>query len=663
MDLYALFAQLINAWASASSLFLAAAGLTLIFGVTRIINFAHGSFFMLGMYTAYSLIKFLGPYLLLTYGLPMGLSYWIAILATGPLIGFVGLMTEIFILRRIYKSPELVQLLATFAVVLVLNDASLFAFGPEDLMGPRVPGMGSSVELFSRPVPVYDLFLIVLGPLVLTVIWWILKRTRTGLYIRAASTDKETLQALGVNSNTLFTAVFCAGCMLAGWAGALELVRTPANLGIDLSVVTDCFVVVVIAGMGSITGAYFCAILLGVVKALCITVGSQTILGLSFEFSKLTLVTEFILMALILIFRPSGLFNTSANDFEEKANKSAYSSAYLYVYAKAPHLGFGSKTRGIKQFLKNIRWYFVALIFVGLCLLPLIVPQNSYVLILAIDVLIAVLFAASLHFLVSTGGLISFGHAAYFGVGAYASALLFKEQGFSMEECLLIAPLIGMCFGGLLGWLCTRLSGIYLAMLTLALAQLLWAICFQWDGFTGGSNGLSGIWPSEFWSTGQRFYELTLVLVALSLLFIQLLIRSPFGLTLKATRDSAKRALSLGVNVKTTQLIAFAVSAAFAGLAGALFAFSKGSISPDVLSLSRSVDSLVMVLLGGINSSLGPILGALSYTVLQDFAARDTEYWRACLGALILLLLFVLPNGLASVIQIFRRSRGKALQH
>ncbi len=649
MNLYALLVQLINGWASASSLFLSAAGLTLIFGVTRIINFAHGSFFMLGMYIAYTLIHVLGPYLLLTVGLPLGVGYWVAVLASGTLVGLIGLTTELLILRRIYKAPELVQLLATFAILLIINDATLYAFGPEDLLGPRAAGLSGPLDLLGRSVPSYDIFLIALGPLVLAGIWWTLKRTRIGLYIRAASTDKETLQALGVNSSNLFTFVFTFGCALAGWAGALELVRTPANLGADLSVVTDCFVVVVIAGMGSITGAYVCALLLGMIKAVCITLGSQTLLGFTIEFSKLTLISEFVLMAVILIFRPTGLFNAGNSDSDTSANKSAYAPL---PYVRADPRGFSLTQKLMQHHYTKVLG---VLVFVAMCALPALVEDNSYLLVIAIDILIAALFAASLHFLISYGGLISFGHAAYFGIGAYASALLVKTAHLSMEECLLLTPLICMVFGSLLGWLCTRLSGIYLGMLTLALAQLLWAICFQWDGLTGGSNGITGIWPSDRWSAHDNFYALTLALVTLSILILQRIIQSPYGLTLKASRDSARRALSLGVNVKRVQHIAFIISSAFAGLAGSLFAFSKGNISPDVLGLSRSVDALVMVLLGGINSSLGPLLGALAYTSLQDLVARDTQYWRACLGALILVLLFVLPSGLASLLQPLRR--------
>ena len=662
MDFYALLVQLINGWASASSLFLSAAGLTLIFGVTRIINFAHGSFFMLGMYGSYSLIKFLQPYLLSEFGLPYGLSYWIAVLATGPIVGVLGLFTELIVLRRIYKAPELVQLLATFALVLIINDATLFVFGAEDLLGPRAGGLSSSLDLFDRPVPTYDLFLIVLGPLVLGAMWWTIKRTRIGLYIRAASTDRETLQALGVNSKSLFTAVFSFGCAMAGWSGALELARTPANLGADLSVVTDCFVVVVIAGMGSIPGAYVCALLIGLVKALCITLGAQTFLGLTVEFSKLTLVTEFILMAIILIFRPSGLFSTNAYEPETSGNKSAHTSPALtntltrtLTRSLTLHPNPQSYTSTPKQSSDGALTLIGVLAFVSLCTLPVYTQVNSYVLVLGIEIMIATLFAASLHFLISTGGLISFGHAAYFGIGAYASALLVKTFHLSLEQCLCVAPFIGALMGVALGWLCTRLSGIYLGMLTLALAQLFWAICFQWDGFTGGSNGITGIWPSGFWSERENFYELTLVLVTLCLLTLRYIVNSPFGLTLRASRDSAKRAVSLGVNVKGAQQIAFALSAAFASLAGTLFAFSKGNISPDVLSLSRSVDALVMVLLGGVNSSLGPLIGAVSYTALQDFMTRETEYWRACLGALILGLLFLLPSGLASLQNVLRR--------
>jgi branched-chain amino acid transport system permease protein len=253
--------QLLNGLASASSLFLVAAGLSIIFGVTRIVNFAHGSLYMLGAYAAYSLVKlFQGAHLGGVY-----LGFWGGVLAAGVLVAVFGALLERLLLRRLYGSPELLQLLATFALVLVIRDFSLWVWGPEDLLGPRAPGLGGAVEIAGRKVPEYDLFLIALGPLVLLSLWLLLTRTRWGTLVRAATEDREMAGALGVNQAWLFTSVFALGSFLAGLGGAIQVPREPAVLTMDLSILSDVFVVVVVGGMGSIPGAYLAAVIIGVV--------------------------------------------------------------------------------------------------------------------------------------------------------------------------------------------------------------------------------------------------------------------------------------------------------------------------------------------------------------------------------------------------------------
>ncbi len=207
--------------------------------------------------------------------------------------------------------------------------------------------------------------------------------------------------------------------------------------------------------------------------------------------------------------------------------------------------------------------------------------RDDYTVVLATDILIAALFAASLQFLLGVGGMTSFGHAAYFGVGAYCAAVAVKA-GWPMPAAFALAP-VGAGFAAVVfGWFCVRLSGVYLAMLTLAFAQIIWSIVFQWDSVTGGSNGLVGIWPSEWLTDRTRYYFFTLVVVLAGYAALVRIGRSPFGFALRGVRDSALRAAALGIDVQRTQWQAFALAGAFAGVAGGLFAFSKGSISPGV---------------------------------------------------------------------------------
>src|SRR5712692_735598 len=297
MSLEAVLFQALNGLAAASSLFFVGAGLSLIFGVTRIINIAHGSFYMLGLYLAYTFATKVGG----------ALGFWGGIAAAGVLVAALGALIEMLLLRRIYQAPELFQLLATFALVLIINDATQYVWGPEDLLGPRAPGLRGSVEILGRNFPSYDLFLIVIGPLVLLLLHLMLAKTRFGRLIRAATQDREMVGALGVNQAMLFTVVFVLGAFLAGFGGALQVAREPANLSLDLIVISDAFVVVVVGGMGSITGAFLAAIIIAEVKALCIGLGVVHFGTFTVNFSKLTLVAEFLVMAVVLIARPYGL--------------------------------------------------------------------------------------------------------------------------------------------------------------------------------------------------------------------------------------------------------------------------------------------------------------------------------------------------------------------
>jgi len=619
MSLDAFAVQFLNGLASASTLFLIAVGLSLIFGVTRIVNFAHGSFYMLGIYVAYSLVSRMGG---------SALGFWISILLAALVVAVVGLVVELVLLRRIYQAPELFQLLATFAVVLIVRDATLAIWGPEDLLGPRVPGLKGSVEILGRQFPTYDLVLICIGPAVLAALWFVLTRTRFGVLIRAATQDRDMVGALGVNQAWLFSGVFALGAFLAALGGALQLPREPANLGIDLVAIGEAFVVVVVGGMGSIPGAFLAALIIAEIKAMCFAIGQTTLFGVTFSFSKLTLVVEFLVMAAVLIWRPWGLMGRQG-----AATRNA-------AEIEAPLKPADARTR-------KLGWVVLG----ALVLLPLAGTAFPYTIVLSIDILVAVLFATSLHFIMGPGGMHSFGHAAYFGLGAYGAGLLVKQLGWPMEGALAAAPVLATVGALIFGWFCVRLSGVYLAMLTLAFAQIVWSIAFQWDALTGGSNGIVGVWPSEWLSEKWVYYYLTLTLTVAGVLLLWRVLLAPFGYALRAGRDSPLRADAIGIDVFHTQWMGFVLAGAICGVAGGLFAFSKGSIAPEAISVGRSIDGLVMVLLGGIQTLSGPVVGAALFTWLQDLIAREFQYWRAALGFTILVLVLVFPLGVAGSIK------------
>jgi branched-chain amino acid transport system permease protein len=599
--------QLLSGLASAASLFLVASGLSLIFGVTRIVNFAHGAFFMLGAYLAFTFTdRFSGP-----------VGFWGGMVLAAVLVGLLGALFEILLLRRIYRAPELFQLLATFGATLVVQDVVLLIWGPEDLLAPRAPGLAGAVEVLGKRVPSYDLFLILLGPLVLALLWLILHRTRWGVLVRAATQDRDMVAALGVNQKWLFTGVFALGTFLAGLGGALQAPREAVDHTMDLRTIVEIFVVVVIGGLGSIEGAFVAAILVSLLDAFGILI-----------LPKISLVLVFLLMAVVLVIRPRGLFG--------KREGAARVSGAAVVNVWKP--------------LDRDGRLLAAALVVAAALAPL--ALGPYGLAVATEIAIFVLFAASLHLLVSVGGLPSFGHAAFLGLGCYGAALAVKMLGLPMLPALVAGPLLAALGAAVIGWFAVRLSGVYAAMLTLAFAQILWSIAFQWEPVTGGDNGVLGVWPSAWAAGAAHFYWLTLALVVLAVGGVRMIIFSPFGYALRATRDSDLRSEAIGIDRRRTQWRAFVIAGAGAGLAGALFAFLKGSVFPDTMGVSTSIDGLVMVLLGGVETVSGPIVGAIVYKLLSIWLISHTDYSKLVLGLVIIGLVLLFPKGIAGSIRL-----------
>jgi branched-chain amino acid transport system permease protein len=421
--------------------------------------------------------------------------------------------------------------------------------------------------------------------------------------------------ALGVNQRLLFTTVFFLGSVLAGLGGALQLPRESVNLQMDLAIIAEAFVVVVIGGLGSLPGAFLAALLIGQMQAFGILI-----------FPKITLVLAFLVMAVVLILRPYGLLGRPP------------ASAHAAQVVEPPYPPTSPALR--------------ALGFAALALALLLPPfLGDFALIVFTEIAIMVLFAASLHFIMGPGGMASFGHAAYFGLGAYGAALLVKHFAAPMELGLLAAPFAAGMAGVVFGWFCVRLSGVYAAMLTLAFAQIAWSAAFQWVELTGGDNGILGVWPSDWARNKLAYYYLALALCLGATLLLRRAIMAPFGYALRAGRDSPLRAEAIGMDGFRIRWVAFILAAVAAGIAGGLFAYAKGSVFPTYMAIPRSVDALLMVLLGGVQTLSGPILGALAYTWIHEQLMRLFELWRLLLGAVILLLVLFFPQGLAGAAQ------------
>ena len=284
---------------------------------------------------------------------------------------------------------------------------------------------------------------------------------------------------------------------------------------------------------------------------------------------------------------------------------------------------------------------------------------------LANDMVIWALFATSLNLLVGYAGLVSFGHAAYFGIGAYTCAILMKTHGVPFPFAFVAAGAMSAAFALVFGFFCVRSTRIYFAMLTLAFAQIVWAICFKWNSVTGGEQGLSNVpYPDLDWMsalplaaglrTADHYFLLVMALTGVCFVVLRRITGSPFGRMLTAIRENPERAEFVGLNVRLYQLAAFAVAGAFAGFAGALFGIFNRGVFPDFAYWSKSAEVLIMAILGGMGSFWGPAVGAAALTLLNHQITSVTQYWPLVLGVVLVVLLFAFPGGIVGALTVVR---------
>jgi len=618
MDLSFLTVQVLSALRQAAFLFLISSGLTLIFGVLNILNFAHGALYMLGAYFVYALTLHLtGP-----------AGFLIAVLAAPLGVALIAVLIETSLLRRIYAQEEIYQLLLTYALVLIIDDLAKIVFGPEFKSIPKPEMLSGSVTLFGGTVPVYTLLVVVLAPAVAFLLWYLLYRTKTGKVVRATSSDREMADALGINMSALFTLVFAFGAVLAGLGGALAGPVRTVFPGVGTEVIIESFVVVVIGGLGNLWGALIGSILIASLE----TVG--IILFPEFEMSLI-----YLLMVVVLVVRPWGLFG---RPFKVKA-------------LSEKNLAMESQEISPVHFSVHpvMRWApLLLLLFVPL------VAGRFYQYLLT-QIFIASLMAVAFNLLLGTTGLLSFGQAAFFGVGAYTVGLLLTKGGFGTLPALFLSPVVAAAAAGVIGFFCVRLSGVHFAMLTLAFGQLIFTVAYKWYGLTGGDNGIQGIpvMPIPLGGlatldlgSNRAMYYFVLVVVGLSVELLRRIRSSPFGATLKAIRENGQRASFLGVNIKLYQWTAFVVAGAFTGLAGGLFAMMEKSISPEIIHWSKSAEPVFMTIIGGIYTFVGPVAGAVVYVILNSYLVAWTEKWALVLGLVLLTLVLLLPGGVVGFV-------------
>jgi branched-chain amino acid transport system permease protein len=312
----------------------------------------------------------------------------------------------------------------------------------------------------------------------------------------------------------------------------------------------------------------------------------------------------------------------------------------------------------------KLNWIIGAAVILALFILPFVLARfgktGEFWIWVTTEMIIMALFATSLNLVLGFGGMVSFGHAAFFGVGAYTVALLMKKAGLSLLVALIAAPCLAAVAAAIIGWFCVRLIGLYFAILTLAFGQLLYMIVFQWYTFTGGDDGIHGIPKPEFFDPAN-YYLLCLIIFLICFLVMRMIVNSSFGLSIRIIRENLDRAKFIGINVRRYQLINFIVAGFFAGIAGGLFTELNRFAQTEFLHWSRSGDAIFACLVGGMYSFIGPTIGStvliFLHIIIQQVHQSLVEIWALILGFILLSVVLFAPEG---VVGLFHKAIKKS---
>ncbi|WP_265109820.1 ABC transporter permease [Halosolutus halophilus] len=607
---------------------LLAAGLSVIFGVMHVINFAHGELFALGAYFALALVA------------PFGAAgFFVALLVAPLLVGVVGVAIERYTVRPLYGRNPLYHILLTFGLVLVINDLIYLVWGTgsTSLAVPAV--LSGSIDVLGLNTSVYNTFIIVFGSVMALAVWAVLEHTKYGLIIRAGSQDRQMVRNLGIDIDRYYSLVFGGGAALAAVAGIILGGYQTVNPGMGMSIIIPAFVIVVLGGLGSFRGAVVGGLLVGII---------QTFLRTYVPFFEGLVI--FLLMIVVLLFRPRGLFGV---EFEEE------SGGDLLTGSDGGILDPRTRTR-------------LGLAMVGvLAVVPLGAGTlySSYAVTFVIEVMIWALFALSLDFVMGYTGLVSLGHALFYGLGAYAVAIALLYVSGSAIVAIAFAIVVSAAIAWFVGYLSIRVSGVYFAMITLAFAELFYNALYRDPrGLTGGSEGQFGL--STYYGiagmgvslddvaiflgpvalTGQSlFYYIALASLVAAFLLTRRMLESPFGSVLKSIRENEQRATFIGYETTVYKRRAFVISGALAGVAGGLFTLNAGYATPSFAYWLHSGEVIVMVILGGLGTLYGPIVGSAVFFGLEGVLTDFTSRWRLVLGTIFVLFVIFLPRGLVSL--------------
>lgn len=579
-------------------------GLAVIFGMLNIINFAHGAQYALGAFAAW---------ILATY---FGIGYWGALILAPLAVGLAAAVLERTVIRRTYRMDHLYGLLLTFGLALIIEGTLRQIWGVSGLPYAMPDELRGGIRLGFMFLPWYRAWAVVFSLVTCLVVWAVLEKTRIGAVLRAATENPGMVKAFGIDVPLWITITYALGTALAALAGvvAAPIYQVGPLMGSNLVVVV--FAVVVIGGMGSIGGSIVSGFALGVIEGLTKVVWPEA--------SNFVI---FVIMAIVLLVRPAGLFGRKIQ-------------AQNTIAAEATRRTFDLSPAARRR---------MAVVVVGAALMAPYVLYPTYL----AKVLCFALFAGAFNLLLGYVGLLSFGHAAFFGAAAYATGWVMKNWGLSTELGLLVGVLFGAGLGLLFGSIAIRRTGIYFSMITLALSQVIYFVAVQ-ASFTGGEDGLQSVPRGRLFGLigledAHVMYYFVLAVFVLGYAAIVRILRSPFGETIRAVRDDEQRALSLGIPVARYKLAAFVMSAGLAGLAGALKVLVFGVASLTDVHWHASGEVVLMTLLGGIGTLAGPIVGAAGFVSLQNHLAPLGSWVFIVQGVIFVICVLSFREGLVGL--------------
>lgn len=605
MDFSLLLDQTINGLVLGNIYALLAAGLALIFGVAHLINFAHGSIYMAGAYVGWLGIT------------KLGMPLWIALPFAALAGALIGILVERLAVSPFRKSARIAPLLATIGAGMILDSLAEVIFSPNPHAFPAIIPP-QRFELGGVSIGLLDLVILGVSIASAASLFAVLKWTKLGRALRASAQDAEAAEQMGVNVGMVNSAAFALASALGALAGVLVglyyNILTP-SMGFQAGL--KGFVACVLGGLGSIPAAMAGGLVLGIGESLGVSLfgsGARNLIAYAF-----------LLLALFL--RPNGLFGKKTASVRE-----ALTGTFL------------PQSKPVR-----IPWWFGVALVVVAAALPLFV-QNGYVLQVLIGGWIMALFAISLTLVSGTAGIMSLGHAGLMAIGGYASGLLTLKAGWPFEIAFVAAGIISALVATLLASPALRLKGHYVSIATLGIGEIVNQVILNWDWLTQGAMGLPGIpapkiFGLEIIST-PAFYWLCLGVLLIGGLAVAAIMRAPLGRSLRAIREDETAARAMGIRPPQYKGLVFAVSAFFAGLAGALTAHLYTYINHETFGSSLSILGLTMVILGGLGNIWGAVLGALALSVLPEALRFATEFRPLVYGLILLLALRFRPQGL-----------------